>query len=136
MYITLGNLVSLRDRQVFPEVGESFCMVVVIDSTDLDLGKQAYSQMKDFGVDPEVVQTEALNIPRTISEKEGRYFLVALDTSEEFAEQIVAKVLDLEEDNHVVKVFIKKENESREVFERKAKSLTREKAEDLAEKVK
>lgn len=111
-------------------------MVVVIDSTDLDLGKQAYSQMKDFGVDPEVVQTEALNIPRTISEKEGRYFLVALDTSEEFAEQIVAKILDLEEDNHVVKVFIKKENESREVFERKAKSLTREKAEDLAEKVK
>lgn len=124
----------MTDRY-FRGVGKTGLMVVVIDSTDLDLGKQAYSQMKDFGVDSEVVQTGALNIPRTVSEREDRHFLVAMNTGEEFAEQVVAKILDLEEENHVVKVFIEKENEGQEVFERRAKQLTREKAEDLAEKV-
>lgn len=128
------GFLSVTDRY-FRGVGKTGLMVVVIDSTDLDLGKQAYSQMKDFGVDSEVVQTGALNIPRTVSEREDRHFLVAMNTGEEFAEQVVAKILDLEEENHVVKVFIEKENEGQEVFERRAKQLTREKAEDLAEKV-
>jgi hypothetical protein len=111
-------------------------MVVVIDCTDLDLGKQAYSQMKDFGVDPEVVHTDPLNAPRTISDRESKNFLLAFNTNHRFAEQIVGKVLDLEEDNHVIKVFIEKSKESQEVFEKRAKRSVREKAEKLAEEVK
>ena len=120
----------------FWKQGKLFLMVVVIDCTDLDLGKQAYSQMKDFGVDPEVVYTDSLDVPRTISSRESQDFLLAFNTDHRFAEQIVGKILDLEEDNHVTKVFVRKNSESQEVFEKRAKRLTREKAEKLAEEVK
>lgn len=110
-------------------------MVVVIDSTDLDLGKHAYSQMKDFGVDPEVVYEDALNIPRVISSREDRYFLVAFDTGHRFSTQIVGKILDLEESKHVAKVFVEKDGESQELFEKKSRRSIREKSEELAEKV-
>jgi hypothetical protein len=108
-------------------------MVVVIDSTDLDLGKHAYSQMKDFGVDPEVIQTEALDVPRIISRTEEEVLLI-MRTDTEFSEQIVGKVLDLEEKKYVEKVFLEKSG-GREVFQREARRETREKAEKLAEEV-
>lgn len=110
-------------------------MVSVLDATDLDLGKHAYSQMKDFGVDPETENVNALNIPRLISQKEENYFLIIMNTQEKFSNQIVSKILDLEEEKYVEKVFIEKENEGQEVFQRRAKRLTREKSEKLAEKV-
>lgn len=108
-------------------------MVVVIDATELDLGKHAYSQMKDFGVDAEVLNVEALDVPREISRRDEEILLI-LDTDVKFAEQIVGKVLDLEEDRYIEKVFIEKSG-GREVFERVSRRKTREKAEKLAEKI-
>jgi hypothetical protein len=108
-------------------------MIVVIDATELDLGKHAYSQMKDFGVDAEVLNVEALDVPREISRRDEEILLI-LDTDVKFAEQIVGKVLDLEEDRYIEKVFIEKSG-GREVFERESRRKTREKAEKLAEKI-
>jgi tryptophanyl-tRNA synthetase len=108
-------------------------MVLVIDSTDLDLGKHAYSQMKDFGVDAEVVEIDGLDAPRRMSRSDEKVLFI-FDTGQNFAEQVVGKVLDLEEEIHVEKVFVEQEDESQEVFERRAKNRTREKAEKLAEK--
>ncbi len=110
-------------------------MVTVIDSTDLKLGKHAYSQMKDFGVDPEVKKTEALNIPRSIAQSRKENFLVLMRTDQKFTEEVVAKIMDLEEKKKVAKVFVERNDEGREVFEKRAERLAREKAEKLAEKV-
>ena len=107
-------------------------MVLIIDSTDMDLGKHAYSQMRDFGTDAKVEKIEPLDTPRKIAKTEEKVLLI-LDTEVKFAEQIVGKVLDLEEEKHVEKVFLEKDNESRESLMRKAKSKTREKAEKIAE---
>lgn len=109
-------------------------MVTVIDATELDLGKHAYSQMKDFGVDAEVLKVDSLDVPREIAGLEEEILLI-LDTEERFAEQIVGKVLDLEEDRYIEKVFIEKKDRGREVFHRESKRKTREKAEKLAEKI-
>lgn len=109
-------------------------MVAVIDSTGMDLGKHAYSQMKDFGVNPEVIKTEALNAPREVSRGDHQHFLLILDSSERFVEQVIGKILDLEEEVNVDKVILEKKNEGQEVFEKRAQRKTMEKAEKLAEK--
>lgn len=111
-------------------------MAIILDSTDLKLGRHAYSQMKDFGVDPKTKKVKLLNIPRNIAQSPEENFLVLMRTDQKFAEEVLAKILDLEENKKVAKVFLEKENEGNEVFETRAKRLTRERSEKLAEEIK
>ncbi|MFB6159159.1 MAG: hypothetical protein ABEJ95_05915 [Candidatus Nanohalobium sp.] len=110
-------------------------MVVVLDSTGMELGKHAYAQMMDFGVDPELREEDVVDVPRVISQSDERYFLFVVLAEERFVEQVMGKVLDLEEDVHVEKVVLKRKEEGREVFERRAARKVREKSEVLAEEV-
>jgi hypothetical protein len=110
-------------------------MVIVIDTTELELGSRAYAQMKDFGIDPDVIETEPLDAPGKIARNEESTFLLIIKEETRFSKEIIAKILDLEEQNKINKVVINKKNESRESFKNRAKTKTREEAEKLAEEI-
>jgi hypothetical protein len=133
--VTNRNQVNKRNQNSFPYTRKTTNVAAVIDTTELDLGKHAYSQMKDFGVDPEVINTAPLNAPRKIAQTSHENFILIINSKTNYTEQIIQKTLDLEKQNTVEKIIIEKQNESRESMKRRAKRKTRETAEKLAEQI-
>ncbi|QGA80608.1 hypothetical protein [Candidatus Nanohalobium constans] len=111
--------------------------VLILDSTEKEFGKHAYSQLAEFQLEAEVSETEFVDIPGKMSRSSAEAFIVICDTSEDYMEPVIGKILDLEVEKGIVqKVFLDSSGESQEVFERRGKRESGEAAEKLAEKVK
>lgn len=115
--------------------------VAVVELDDLDLGRHASSQLRDYFEDIEKRKVrEATEIPfvldQMLEDSQGAVLLVDT-TDQKYIEQVVDKVLQIEMETGkpVQQLLLEKENESQEVFEDRAQSDTREQAEILADKV-
>jgi len=115
--------------------------VAVLELDDLELGKHATSQLRDYFEDIEKRKVrKATEIPfvldQMLEDAQGAVLLV--DTTEQkYMEQVIDKVLEIEMEKGkpVQQLLLEKEDESREAFQERSRSETREQAEILADKV-
>lgn len=116
--------------------------VGIIQVEDLDLGKHADAQLRDYFED---IQSEKIRrpteIPFRLNEllKETQGVIVLIDaTGERYMDQVVKKIMDVEMERGkpVQKLIVEKENESMEKFQKRTQEAARENAEKLADKIK
>lgn len=116
--------------------------VAVLEVSDLELGKQAMAQLRDYFDDIEVEEvSKVTEVPWTLEkllERNQGAILLVDGTDQEYMHQAVGKVLDveMEADKPVQKLIVEKENESQEKFRDRAREAARENAEKLADKIK
>lgn len=110
-------------------------MIEVLDASGMELGKYSYSQLQEFGLNSHSKEVEMLDVPRKIVESDANTFLVILMQKEDFIDQVVEKILDLEEDVRIKKVILDKSGESREIFKKRSEQRAREAAEQLVEEL-
>lgn len=114
----------------------------IIEFSSLDLGKEASAQLRDYFDDVETLELQDfLDIPSRIQEKleDSKGVIVIADTTDEaFDSEVIEKVLEVElgSDKPVQKLFLAREKESTENFQKRAAEKTREHAEKLANKIK
>jgi 6,7-dimethyl-8-ribityllumazine synthase len=116
--------------------------VAVLEVSDLELGKHARAQLKDYFEEIEVEEvSKVTEVPWTLEkllERNKGAILLIDGTEQEYMHQAVGKVLDVEmdADKPVQKLILEKENESQELFKDRAQEAARENAEKLADKIK
>jgi len=111
--------------------------VLVLDSTEEDFGKHAYSQLKEYKLDVNVKKADFIDLPGIISRSESKAFLIICDTNEDYMEPVIDKILQLEIEKGIIqKVFLDSSGKSQEIFNRQARRKAGEAAEKLQEKVK
>ena len=115
--------------------------VAVLEVSDLDLGKHAMAQLKDYFDEIEIEEvSKVTEIPWTLEkllERNRGVILLVDGTEQQYMHQAVGKVLDveMEADKPVQKLIVEKENESMEAFTDRAQEAARENAEKLAGKI-
>lgn len=111
--------------------------VVVVNSAGGNIGDHAYSQLKDFGLETEVVKPDLVDVPGTVSRRKADAYLVICDSSKDFIETVVDKIVEQEVKRDIVmeKVLISSEGKSQEIFERSMRRKAGQAAEKLGEKL-
>lgn len=116
--------------------------VGIIEVEDLDLGKHADAQLRDYfeEIDSEKIRRPT-EVPFRLNEllKETDGVIVLIDsTGQRYMEQVVQKIMDVEMERGkpVQKLIVEKENESLENFRKRAQEAARENSEKLADKIK
>lgn len=115
--------------------------VMVIELSDVGLGKHARAQLREYFEEIKKKEAEdVLEIPlmveKALDENSGCIILID-STDQQFMEEVVSKVLDIETNKRkpVQKLIVNKESESENMFKRRVQEAARENAEKLAAKI-
>lgn len=114
----------------------------IIELGDLDLKKHARAQLRDYFEKLDIEEVHrAVDIPYKLDkmlESSKGVILLIDSTGQRFMDPVMKEVLEIEREKSkpVQKLFLEKDNESRQNYAKRAQEATREDAEKLAGKIK
>jgi len=111
--------------------------VLVIDSVNGELGRHAYSQLKELGLEAEKREADFMDVPGILSRSQADSYMVISDKAEDYSDPVIEKILQVEiEKGMIEKVFLDSTGKSQEIFERQGRRKAGKAAENLADRLK